>query len=82
MPAVAITTDVITVRGARQRNLQNIDITFPLEKLTVVSGVSGSGRYALVFETLFREGQARLWDALLLGAPLNRPPAPSTGECD
>ncbi len=59
--------DAIVVRGARQRNLQNIDVTIPLNRFTVVSGVSGSGKSALVFETLFREGQARLWDALLLG---------------
>ncbi len=60
-------TDEIVVRGARTRNLQNIDITIPLNRFTVVSGLSGSGKSALVFETLFREGQARLWDALLLG---------------
>lgn len=59
--------DVIRVRGARQRNLRAIDVDLPLGKLTVVSGVSGSGKSALVFETLFREGQARLWEALLLG---------------
>jgi excinuclease ABC subunit A len=63
----AINTDVITVRGARQRNLQNVDVTIPLGQFTVVTGVSGSGKSALVFETLFGEGQARLWDALLLG---------------
>ncbi|HET6424143.1 MAG TPA: hypothetical protein VFG20_10695 [Planctomycetaceae bacterium] len=67
MNPTAISTDVITVRGARQRNLQNIDVTFSLGQFTVVSGVSGSGKSTLVFETLFGEGQARLWDALLLG---------------
>ncbi len=67
MNAAKIITEVITVRGARQRNLQNIDVEIPLGQFTVVSGVSGSGKSALVFETLFREGQARLWDALLLG---------------
>ncbi len=59
--------DTIIVRGARQRNLQNLDVEIPRGQFTVVSGVSGSGKSALVFETLFREGQARLWDALLLG---------------
>lgn len=65
--AADILADTISVRGARQRNLQNIDVDIPLGQFTVVSGVSGSGKSALVFETLFREGQARLWDALLLG---------------
>ncbi len=75
------TTDAIRVLGARQRNLQDIDVDIPLGKFTVVSGVSGSGKSALVFETLFREGQARLWDALLLGRHrTDRPPRPAVTE--
>ena len=49
----------IVLRGVRQNNLKNIDITFPLGKLTVVTGLSGSGKSSLVFETLHAEGQRR-----------------------
>ena len=49
----------IVLRGVKQNNLKNIDITFPLGKLTVVTGLSGSGKSSLVFETLHAEGQRR-----------------------
>ncbi len=51
--------DVIRVRGARQNNLKNLDIDFPLNELVVVTGVSGSGKSSLVFDTLYAEGQRR-----------------------
>jgi len=50
---------VIRIRGARQNNLQNIDLDLPTEQLVVVTGVSGSGKSSLVFDTLYAEGQRR-----------------------
>ncbi len=47
----------IRIRGARQHNLQNCDVDIPRDRLTVVSGVSGSGKSSLVFDTLYAEGQ-------------------------
>ena len=49
----------IRVRGARQHNLRGIDVDIPRDRLTVVSGVSGSGKSSLVFDTLYAEGQRR-----------------------
>jgi len=50
---------VIVVRGARQNNLKNLDLDIPLNSLVVVTGVSGSGKSSLVFDTLYAEGQRR-----------------------
>ncbi|MEM6810500.1 MAG: hypothetical protein AAF574_14815, partial [Pseudomonadota bacterium] len=51
--------DRIAVRGARQNNLRNIDIDLPLGELIVVTGVSGSGKSSLAFDTIYAEGQRR-----------------------
>ncbi|HMK87956.1 MAG TPA: excinuclease ABC subunit UvrA, partial [Steroidobacteraceae bacterium] len=51
--------DAIRVRGARQNNLKNLDLDIPLGELIVVTGVSGSGKSSLVFDTLYAEGQRR-----------------------
>src|SRR4249920_1698226 len=51
--------DVIRIVGARQNNLKNLDVEFPLNELIVVTGVSGSGKSSLVFDTLYAEGQRR-----------------------
>src|SRR6266700_2280317 len=51
--------DAIFVRGARQNNLKNFDLEIPLNELVVVTGVSGSGKSSLVFDTLYAEGQRR-----------------------
>jgi excinuclease ABC subunit A len=51
--------DAIVVRGARQNNLRNLDLDLPLRELIVVTGVSGSGKSSLVFDTLYAEGQRR-----------------------
>ena len=51
--------DSILVRGARQNNLKNLDLDVPLNELVVVTGVSGSGKSSLVFDTLYAEGQRR-----------------------
>ena len=51
--------DAIHVQGARQNNLRNLDLSIPLNQLVVVTGVSGSGKSSLVFDTLYAEGQRR-----------------------
>ncbi|OIQ22456.1 MAG: excinuclease ABC subunit A [Flavobacterium sp. MedPE-SWcel] len=53
------TTDVIEVLGARAHNLKNIDVTIPREKLVVITGLSGSGKSSLAFDTIYAEGQRR-----------------------
>ena len=56
--------DKIIIRGAREHNLKNIDIDIPRNKLVVISGLSGSGKSSLAFDTLFAEGQRRYMDSL------------------
>src|ERR1700761_7446798 len=51
--------DAIRIRGARENNLKSLDLDLPLNQLTVVTGVSGSGKSSLVFDTLYAEGQRR-----------------------
>lgn len=54
----------IRVRGARVNNLRNVDVDIPRDKLTVITGVSGSGKSSLAFDTLFAEGQRRYVESL------------------
>jgi len=56
--------DEIIIRGAREHNLANIDVTIPRNRLVVVTGVSGSGKSSLAFDTLFAEGQRRYVESL------------------
>ena len=56
--------NVIRVRGARQHNLKNVDITIPRTELVVFTGVSGSGKSSLAFDTIFAEGQRRYVESL------------------
>ena len=55
---------LIRIRGARQHNLKNLDLDIPLDQLVVVTGVSGSGKSSLVFDTLYAEGQRRYVESL------------------
>ena len=54
----------ITIRGARMHNLKNIDVRIPKKKLTVITGLSGSGKSSLAFDTLYAEGQRRYVESL------------------
>ena len=56
--------DKIVVKGARENNLKNVDIEIPKNKLTVFTGVSGSGKSSLAFDTIFAEGQRRYVESL------------------
>ena len=56
--------DRIVVRGAREHNLKNIDVEIPRDKLVVVTGVSGSGKSSLAFDTIYAEGQRRYVESL------------------
>ncbi len=56
--------DRIVVRGAREHNLKNIDVEIPRERLVVVTGLSGSGKSSLAFDTLYAEGQRRYVESL------------------
>jgi excinuclease ABC subunit A len=56
--------DQIIIKGAREHNLRNIDVTIPRDKLVVLTGVSGSGKSSLAFDTLFAEGQRRYVESL------------------
>ena len=52
-------TEAIRIIGARQHNLKSLDLNIPLNRMTVVTGVSGSGKSSLAFDTLYAEGQRR-----------------------
>ena len=54
----------IDVIGARVHNLKNIDITIPRNKFTVITGLSGSGKSSLAFDTIYAEGQRRFFETL------------------
>ena len=56
--------DKIVVKGARENNLKNIDIEIPKNKLVVMTGVSGSGKSSLAFDTIYAEGQRRYVESL------------------
>lgn len=56
--------DSIVVKGAREHNLQNIDVTIPRDKLVVITGLSGSGKSSLAFDTIYAEGQRRYVESL------------------
>ena len=57
-------SDSLVVRGAREHNLRNISVTIPRDKLTVVTGLSGSGKSSLAFDTIYAEGQRRYVESL------------------
>ena len=57
-------SDRIVVRGAREHNLKNIDLEIPRDQLVVITGLSGSGKSSLAFDTIYAEGQRRYVESL------------------
>ena len=76
--------DSIVIRGARLHNLKDVSLEIPHEKLTVVTGVSGSGKSSLVFDTIYAEGQRRYVESLSAYARqfLERMEKPEVDEID
>jgi len=60
----SIELDCIQIQGAREHNLKNIDLDLPKRKFVVITGVSGSGKSSLAFDTIFAEGQRRYVESL------------------
>src|SRR5262245_1742079 len=56
--------DQIVIKGAREHNLRDIDVTIPRDKLVVLTGLSGSGKSSLAFDTIYAEGQRRYVESL------------------
>ncbi len=56
--------DSIIIKGAKVHNLKNVDLTIPRDKLVVFTGLSGSGKSSLAFDTLYAEGQRRYMESL------------------
>ena len=63
-PPAASSRTAITIRGAREHNLKNIDVTIPRDRLVVFTGLSGSGKSSLAFDTIYAEGQRRYVESL------------------
>lgn len=63
LPQQVINNDIIEVTGAREHNLKNLDISIPKNKLVVFTGVSGSGKSSLAFDTIYNEGQRRYMES-------------------
>ena len=59
-----MTQENIIIRGARQHNLKNINVEIPRDKLVVITGLSGSGKSSLAFDTIYAEGQRRYVESL------------------
>ena len=81
--------DKIYIKGARENNLKNVDVEIPRDKLVVVTGLSGSGKSSLAFDTIYAEGQRRYVESLSSYARMflgqmwtistdSPPPSPST----
>src|SRR5688572_8862680 len=59
-----MTAKFISIRGAREHNLKNVSLDLPREQLTVITGLSGSGKSSLAFDTIYAEGQRRYVESL------------------
>ena len=77
--------DALVIKGAREHNLKNVDITLPRDQLIVFTGLSGSGKSSLAFDTIYAEGQRRYVESLssyarqFLGQMESRMSIPSKG---
>ena len=59
-----MSNDKIVIKGAREHNLKNVDLTIPRDKLIVMTGLSGSGKSSLAFDTIYADGQRRYMESL------------------
>lgn len=57
-------TEYIVVKGAKEHNLKNVDVDIPKNQLVVITGISGSGKSSLAFDTIYAEGQRRYVESL------------------
>src|SRR3954469_3428801 len=64
IPFGAMAQEFLVVRGAREHNLKNISVAIPRNRLTVITGLSGSGKSSLAFDTIYAEGQRRYVESL------------------
>ena len=64
MYTIPVMAEVIRVKGAREHNLKNVDVEIPRDKLVVITGLSGSGKSSLAFDTIYAEGQRRYVESL------------------
>src|ERR687896_2080276 len=64
VPASAMPQDLLVVRGAREHNLKDITVELPRDRLVVITGLSGSGKSSLAFDTIYAEGQRRYVESL------------------
>ena len=66
--------EYLVVRGAREHNLKNVSVSIPRNRLTVITGLSGSGKSSLAFDTIYAEGQRRYVESLsALGRTIQKP---------
>ena len=69
----AMSQSNIVVRGAREHNLKGFDVTLPRDSLIVITGLSGSGKSSLAFDTIYAEGQRRYVESLSAYGPFRSP---------
>src|SRR5437879_8142076 len=69
----SMSSESLVVRGAREHNLKNITVAIPRNALTVITGLSGSGKSSLAFDTIYAEGQRRYVESLSAYAPHSLP---------